>query len=266
MTAPRFFLREALSDGGDPLGAPGWRCGDVVEVPLSAADLHHAADVLRLSSGEVLTVAEPSGIVWRLQAAEVSRSRLTGQVLGCDPELAGATVTLVQGVPKGTKMDRIVEQAVEVGATAVMPVFTERSVVRLELSKRVERGERWRRVAEAAAKQARRRFVPRIYDPVPLDMATSVLASHDVVLVVWEEAGGERGIPRALAESGAGPGSSIALVVGPEGGLSAQEIETLRALGAQACTMGETILRTETAGLVALVLTLSALGDLGAHA
>jgi 16S rRNA (uracil1498-N3)-methyltransferase len=271
MTAPRFFITEPLVDDGDP--APGEGASSAAEplarsvvVPLSAEDLHHAVDVMRLQAGEELTVAEPSGVVWRLQAEEVSRATLRASVLERIEPSREPRVTLVQGVAKGPKMDRIVEQAVEVGVFSVVPVVSERTVVRLDEDKRSERGERWRRVARAAAKQARRSVVPRIEDPVPLPDALPGIAAHDVVLVVWEEAPAGESVSRVLEKAAAKPRSSVALVIGPEGGLSSAEVEALESVGGRPCSLGPTILRTETAGLVALALTFSALGGLGSDA
>ena len=264
MTAPRFFLRAPLLGRGQ--GRPDAAdIGDVVEVPLSSPDLHHAADVLRLKAGEELTVSEPSGAVWRLRAQEVSRERLLARILGPESGEGGPSLTLVQGVAKGPKMDRIVEQAVEIGVTEILPVLSERCVVRLDSAKRAERGERWRRVAEAAAKQSRRGFVPRVHDPLDLAAAVQQIAAHDAVIVVWEEADPAVGVARALAECGVGADDSVALVVGPEGGLDAREIAVLRELGGRPCSLGRTIMRTETACLVALVLALAARGGLGAE-
>jgi len=269
MTAPRFFLTRPLFDAPSAQGA-SWTAPapprEPVEVPLSGEDLHHVADVLRLRVGEEFTAVEPTGVLWRLRAEEVSRVRLVAEVLERVETPGEPRVTLAQGVAKGPKMDRIVEQAVEVGVASILPVLTERSIVRLDADKRSERGRRWRRVAEAAAKQARRGFVPAVGDPASLAELLPEIASHDVVLVVWEDAPPDAGIARTLAQAGAGPEMSVALVIGPEGGLSADEVETLRSAGARVCGLGPSILRTETAGLVALVLTLSALGGLGADA
>jgi 16S rRNA (uracil1498-N3)-methyltransferase len=173
-------------------------------------------------------------------------------------------ITLVQGVARGAKVDLVVEKATELNIEAIMPVMTERSVVRLDADKAHARGERWRRVALAAAKQSQRTTVPKVTDPMALSGALPVLATFDVVLVVWEGAGASGpGIGRALDEAGATPASRIALVVGPEGGLSAEEVRALVASGGRAVTLGDTVLRSETAGIVAASLCVYELGGLG---
>jgi 16S rRNA (uracil1498-N3)-methyltransferase len=180
-------------------------------------------------------------------------------------ELAAAAqphVTLFQGVAKGEKMDSIVRQAVEIGAEQIVPVLTSRSVVQLDARKRSLRTERWRRVAEAAAKQAKRSAIPDVAEAVKLRDAIGMLADFDGAVVLWEECEGP-GIEAAVTRCAREPNSRIALIVGPEGGLSAEEVDALGAIGAIPATLGPTILRTETAAVVALALAISALGGLG---
>ena len=179
-------------------------------------------------------------------------------------ELPAYRITLVQGVAKGAKVDLVVEKATELNIEAVMPVLTGRSVVRLDVDKTRSRGERWRRVALAAAKQSRRTTLPTVADPLPLVEAYPLLATFDVVLVVWEGASATGpGIGQALDEAAATQESRIALVVGPEGGLSSEEVYALEMSGARAVTLGDTVLRSETAGIVAAALCVYELGGLG---
>jgi 16S rRNA (uracil1498-N3)-methyltransferase len=231
---------------------------------LSAADLHHAVSVLRLSAGAEIAVVEPEGSAWRVRLTESGPDGLVAEKV---ERLAGSLarrITLVQGVAKGTKVDLVVEKATELNIEAVMPVLTERSVVRLDADKAHGRGERWRRVAHAAAKQSQRTTVPSVADPVPLSEAYQTLATFDIVLLVWEGASATgRGIGQALDEAAATQASRIALVVGPEGGLSTEEVYALEASGARAVTLGDTVLRSETAGIVAAALCVYELGGLG---
>lgn len=248
MSAHRFFLTVPLPDGDGPVIAP-----------LSSADLHHAVSVLRVRPGEQLELVEPAEEAggWLAEVVSADASGVT--------VLRGAhllrsyqpRVTLVQGVAKGDKMDLIVRQAVEIGAAEIVPVLTARSIVKLDERKRAERGERWRRIAESAAKQAHRDFVPAVADPVPLSDALSQLAGYDAVVVLWED--DKRRHLRAAVESFLpGRDARIALVVGPEGGLAAEEIAALEEIGAVTSTLGDSILRTETAAMVALALVLHA--------
>lgn len=251
MSRHRFFLTGPLTGGPDPQF-----------LPLSASDAHHASRVLRIRPGEMIEVAEPNGSVWIarvVDAGEGLLAEITGRVSVEAP--SGPKVTLFQGVAKGDKMDAIVRQAVEVGAQALVPVLASRSVVKLDARQCAERGERWRRVAEAAAKQAHREVIPPVADPVRFSDALVLLGEYDRVVVLWEEADAE-----GLAESLSGLSaeqSTVALVVGPEGGFSAEEVRAMQELGARVATLGPTILRTETAAVVALALAIHELGGLG---
>lgn len=260
MAMHRFFLTAPLprADGVSVLPAQ-----QPLLLPLTAADVHHARDVARLGIDEQIAVVEPDRSAW------VVRITALGEAIEALPvaELsvpAEPHVTLVQGLAKGDKLDLIVEKTVELGVEAVVPVAFERSVVRLDDERARKRGERLRRVAAAAAKQAQRAYVPAVSDPQPTSTLLRVLADFDVVLVAWEDAGGAPGIGQALAIAGASRDSRVAIVVGPEGGLSEQEVAALTGSGAIVVTLGEFVLRTETAGIVAAALCIYELGGLGA--
>ena len=255
MSHHRFFLTEPLPDEPGP-----------VELPLTPADVHHITRALRLGPGDEIVVVEPGG------GASLVRL-LSGGHESCVAEVVEALgdsgyvpdVTLIAGVAKGDKTDLAIEKAVETGVARVVPVLTERSVVRLTAEKAVARGERWRRVALAAAKQSQRTSVPPVADPVPLGHILDELeATYDVVLVAWEEgADTAPGIGEALDEAGVTSASRVAIVVGPEGGLTAGEVYDLERAGARAVSLGSTVLRAETAGIVAVALVAYELGGLG---
>ena len=250
MTAHRFFLTaERSADPSRPL-------------PLSDGDLHHAADVLRLRVGEEIDVVDPDSSVWHVRVTEANRRAVFAETLGQVEVASQPRVTLFQGVAKGEKMDDIVRQAVEVGAEAVVPVLTARCIVQLDARKRVQKGERWRRVAEAAAKQAKRASVPEVSDPLRLRDAIPLLADYDGAVILWEEYDGV-GLTEAVRRCADGPAARIALLVGPEGGLAAEEVAALEAVGATVASLGPNILRTETAAVVALALAIEALRAAG---
>lgn len=259
MSRHRFFLTSELPDA-DP--------GDAVVVPLSLHDLHHAVAVLRVRTGEELDVVAPSGRVWRVGVVAATPDGLTARaaVELLDPTTAAAPkVTLVFGVSKGSKNDDIVEDAVEVGVADMVPVLTARSIVKFDAEKRVERGERWRRVALAAAKQSKRGSVPHVSDPAPLSDTLVLLADYDAVLVAWEEAPVTgAGVRDALAAAGPlGEGARVAIVAGPEGGLAPEEVAALERIGGVVVTLGTTILRSDTAAVVFSALVVHELGGLG---
>lgn len=244
MTRARFFATAELPDESP------------FRVPLSTSDAQHATRVLRLNSGEELDVIVPSGAGWRVKVTGVAPGALYAErveplIREWEPD-----ITLIQGVAKGEKMDAIMKQAVEVGACQIVPVLTARSVVRLNSGKRTEKGDRWRRLAASAAKQARRSTVPTVLDPMDFDAVVDLVSTFDAAVVLWEDDNG-RFLPpvlRPIFEEGS---VRLALVIGPEGGLSADEVARLTDAGAVTATLGPTILRTETAAVAALAIAVA---------
>ncbi len=164
-------------------------------------------------------------------------------------------VTLLQGLPKADKLEFIVQKATELGADRIQPVEMARSVARISATEEQKR-ERLARIALEAAKQAGRARVPQVLRAVRLEEALQTL--RGTVYVAWEEAAALR-LSQALAEDRP---EEITLVIGPEGGIAAEEIARLVAAGAKPVTLGPRILRTETAGLCALAVIMAAFGDM----
>lgn len=230
-------------------------------LPLTPSDEHHLRDVLRLAPGEEVVLIG-DGVESRVRLTQVA-----GSVRGVPVELAhraaGPRVTLAQGLARSSKMDEVVRHATELGAWRIVPLVTERSVVRLDEAKASARVHHWRRVAEEAAKQSRRAEVPIIAGITTI--AELVATLHDAAVVVcWEQAPGDVGVVQALQRQGADSDREVVVIVGPEGGLTAREVRMCEANGAVVATLGPTILRTETAGVVATALAIHARGGLGA--
>lgn len=254
MSSHRFF-----ATGEVPAASDG-----PFELPLSAQDVHHVVDVLRMRAGERIALVTPSRVAHEVVLVTVARDGIAGEVVRELPRVREFDVTLVQGLAKGSKLELVIEKAVEVGVAAVWPVEFARSVARFDPERAANKGERWRRVAHAAAKQAGRHAVPDVTDPAGSTGLLERLADFDVVLVPWEEAGaGAPGIGEALVAAGASAQSRVAVVVGPEGGLTEHEVAAFVGAGAIPVTLGDTILRTETAGILSVALCVYELGGLG---
>ena len=246
MTLHRFFAVGPLQDSG--------------ELPISARDVHHIRDVLRLGRGDrILIVADDAVTEVRLTGVGQTISGTRERSLGSE---AVPPVLLVQGIAKGERMDTVIRQATEVGITGLIPFTSERCVVQLDASNVRRKVERWRRVAEEAAKQSQRASVPQVADPVPLSALPALLADA-VVVVCWEGADSAPGIGQALSARRLTSDAIVAVVIGPEGGLSADEVAFLESHGASVVTLGSTLLRTDTAGLIASSLVLYERGALG---
>lgn len=208
----------------------------------------HLATVLRLRAGDRITVFDGTGSEHVAELETVTPTKTVARIFethrGRSPALH---LALLQGVPKGAKMDVIVRMGTEVGVTEFVPFTSARTV-----AGGAGRVARWHRIAVEAAKQSRRSDVPVVHAPVPLAEALDQVAGYDLVLLLWE---GEqsRTIAQALATAAA---RRVAVVVGPEGGFATDEVAQAIARGAVPVTVGPLILRTETGGIVALAMVL----------
>ena len=257
MSLHRFFLTGPL---------PAHDVQEPAVLPLSTGDLHHAVSVLRLAPDDEIVAVAPDHDARVVRLTSVTADALEGVAGSPLPKSFNPRVTLVQGLAKGDKLDLVVEKVTEIGIEAVVPVAFARSVVKLDPERAAKRGDRLRRVAAAAAKQAQRDFVPAVLDPLTFAELSAYLVGFDVILVAWEDADAAPGIGEALTAAGItrdDRDARIAIVVGPEGGLAAREVETLRAQGAVIVSLGPTILRTETAGILSAALCVYESGGLG---
>jgi 16S rRNA (uracil1498-N3)-methyltransferase len=229
-------------------------------VTFDADETRHMAVVLRLGPGDTVIAADGRGREYTVRL-EALAPAATGTVLDVGRTRAESplAVTLVQGVPKGDKMESIVRAATELGVTRVVPAITARTIVRLEPPRWRDRARRWQRVAGEAAKQCGRAVVPEVATPRPL--AEALDAVDDALRVcLWE------GHAPALDEVLAGittPPPSLAALVGPEGGLARDEVERASERGWRPVRLGPRILRTETAGPAILAIAQFRFGDLG---
>ena len=159
-------------------------------------------------------------------------------------------IYLFQGLPKADKMELIIQKAVELGAYEVIPVETKRCVVKLDGKKAAKKVERWKQIAESAAKQSKRMLIPNVHEVLTFKEALKYAESMDVRLIPYELAKGMQETKEILADIQ--PGQSIGIFIGPEGGFEEKEVKTAISEGAKPITLGKRILRTETAGLAIL--------------
>lgn len=254
MSLPHFYLDDQVL-----------ACEEDAVFPLRLAlgDVKHAR-VLRLAPGEHIAVVDAVQDYFECELAafdgEVPLVRIAQRL---DGDVRRPAVLLVQGLAKGDKMETVIRHATELGVAGFMPLACERSIVKLDARKAAARAERWRAIAKSAAMQSGQRSVPEVAEPLALDEACRALANATAVLVCWEEAPGtarlDEALSRSLAELFLPPEDArVAVVVGPEGGLAQREVDALLACNPRASlvTLGPSILRTETAGIVAPALVL----------
>jgi 16S rRNA (uracil1498-N3)-methyltransferase len=205
--------------------------------------------VLRGSAGDSLEAIDPGGGCWRLTIVRVGPSSCTATAAAvrpvASPAAAGVELVLLQCLPKGGTMDLIVRQAVEAGASRIVPLVSDHALARP--GEGFARLERWRRIAREALEQSGAARAPVVEAPVRLDEAASRERGGTRVFFHEDPAGG--GLLHEILAGAAGP---IAVLIGPEGGLSARETVLLEAAGFRRAWLGEGVLRTETAALYAL--------------
>ena len=210
---------------------------------LPAGEANHVLKVLRGRRGDSVEVVDGAG---RLFAARLRGGREAAVVEElAAPDGAGMEVSLYQAVPKGGRMDLVVEKATEVGAARIVPLLTERGVVNPREGKLV----RWRRVAEAAARQSLRLDVPEVAEPVWFEEVASKVGETGVLL---HNALGLEPVEAVVH-------SPASLFVGPEGGWSKRELQLAKEVGIAFGSLGPYRLRSETAGIVGVARTLAAL-------
>jgi 16S rRNA (uracil1498-N3)-methyltransferase len=215
---------------------------------VSGAPFHYVVQVLRAQVGEAFEVFDGAGTVFDAKVTQVEATSATLSLGPGRPRPAGREFIVVQGLPKGDKLELVLQKGTELGATAFLPAACERSIVKLE-GKEAKKLERWQRIVEEAARQSRRADVPRVLESCPLKQALAALPAGTAVFVLDEE---ERAVPLGQAFASVPPGVPVAIVIGPEGGLTREEVQGLVAQGARGVTLGALVLRTETAALAAL--------------
>lgn len=214
-------------------------------VRLPASDAHKIVRVLRLTTGDSIRVVDSSGAEYeaRLEIDGDAAVAHLGDVLASG-DGAAVELTIAQGLPKGQKMDFVVEKASELGVRAVVPFVCERAVVRDAGDAKLER---WRRIAKSAAEQSGRRTVLEVAPAQPFDALLRSFESYDLTLFPWE--GAERAPLRETLPALLAGARRVLVVIGPEGGFSHNEADAALQAGARVISLGRRILRTETAGL-----------------
>jgi 16S rRNA (uracil1498-N3)-methyltransferase len=225
--------------------------GDLVS--LTGAEAKHAAVVRRLRVGEAVTVGDGAGVWLTGVAEEVSPSRVEVRVSARSEESAPhPRIVLAQALAKGDRDELAVQAACELGVDEIVPWQASRSVSRWEGPKAVKGRERWSTIVREAAKQAHRAWVPEVSPPATTADLAVRAASQRLLLL-------DPGASTRLSELEP-DGRDIVLVVGPEGGISDEELTKLSDAGAERVLLGETVLRTSTAGPAAIAVLSVALG------
>ena len=219
---------------------------------IGGADVNHMKNVLRMKPGEDLRVNSGEGKTYLCCVSSYEDDRALLDILKVmysDTELP-SRIVLFQGLPKGDKMDWIVQKAVELGAYSIVPFAAKRSVVKLDEKKAAKKQARWQAIAKGAAEQSGRSMIPEVKNAVTFAEALELSEDLDILLIPYELEEGIKETARVIDTIRAG--HSVGIFIGPEGGFEEEEVELAKKAGVYPVSLGKRILRTETAGLTVL--------------
>ena len=240
---PRFFINFTSA------------VGDVATI--EGGDARHIAGALRMTAGETLTLCDGAGTDYGCTITAVERERVTLSVDTATPSTSEPTlaVTLYMGLPKGDKMELIIQKAVELGVTAIVPVAMSRCIVKLDGKDAAKKQARWQKIADEAAGQSGRGILPAVETPISWKQALTRFTAENTLLC-YEGGGAPIGQLVTPADT------AVSLVVGPEGGFDPAEVEAVTAAGGRIATLGPRILRCETAPLAAIAVLMEKSGNM----
>ena len=214
------------------------------EIKIMNDDLKHISNVLRMRIGEeILITNKNTAETYKCSIKEINKNEAVCTIIekeenDTEPSIK---VDIFQGIPKSDKMETIIQKSVELGVSKIFPVSMKNCVAKIKDD--IKKQERWQKISEAAAKQSKRNIIPSIEKSVDIKYLCSKIDEYDLVLVAYENED-KKTIKDILKNNKV---EKIAIVVGPEGGLTEKEVEELIKCGAKAVSLGKRILRTETA-------------------
>lgn len=215
-------------------------------------DVKHLRNVLRIRPGERIIMSSGENIDYYCVVSDIEEDRIIASIESVDKEGRELPVRiyLFQGLPKGDKMEFIIQKAVELGAYEIIPVAMKRSVVKLDSKKSESKVKRWNLIAESAAKQSKRSVLPLVNDVMTFKQAAEYAKKLDIVLMPYECADGMQAAKELI--NSIKPGQSVGIFIGPEGGFDGEELTAAHDNKFSIITLGKRILRTETAGMMLL--------------
>lgn len=226
---------------------------------ITGSDVNHIRNVLRMKNGDKVRISDNCGEDYLCEIAQVTSEKITLHILEkCDNTELPVSITLFQGLPKSDKMELIIQKTVELGVSEIVPVAMKNCVVKLDEKKAKAKQSRWQAIAESAAKQSKRSRIPKVEEVMSFSKAVEYAKNMDIKLVPYEN---ERGMAHTREVFGKiEPGAHIGVFIGPEGGFDSSEIELVRD-SMELISLGNRILRTETAGLTAVAMLVFAVEE-----
>ncbi len=221
-------------------------------IRIIGTDVNHIKNVLRMKPGEEILISDGEKKEYHCEITALDSDYVEAGIMFVKEEglELPSRVYLFQGLPKNDKMELIIQKAVELGVYAVVPMATKRAVVKLDDKKESKKLARWQSIAESAAKQAKRLIIPEVMPVMSFKEAVAFAKTLDIRLMPYELAENMAYTREVLAKIG--PGQSIGIFIGPEGGFAEEEVELALNSQMETITLGKRILRTETAGMTVL--------------
>jgi len=228
---------------------------------IQGEDVRHIQRILRLKTGDSLCLHDGEGHRYDAVIREFGKFEIRLEILGKETVStnSGLRITIGQGIPKGQKMDWIVQKSTELGVDTIVPIQTIRSIPLPKPERASKKMDRWRAIAREASKQCGRDSIPEIFHPMNLSTFTERFRSADLILAFWED---EKEKPIREVLENTKSVQDIAVVIGPEGGFDAREIDLLLKNGFTTASLGPLVLRTETVSSTVLGILRYHFGDL----
>ncbi|MEE1249254.1 MAG: 16S rRNA (uracil(1498)-N(3))-methyltransferase [Lachnospiraceae bacterium] len=221
-------------------------------ITITGSDVNHIKNVLRMKPGEKIRVSNQKGQDYFCSILELGDDFVQADIL--DSEAANtelsAKVYLFQALPKGDRMETVIQKAVELGVHEIIPVAMKYCVVKLDAKKAENKRKRWQAIAESAAKQSKRSLIPVVHEVMSFKEALSYAKECKVNLVPYENERGMEATGKAFSELQ--KDDTISVMIGPEGGFSEEEIELVKEENMKIISLGKRILRTDTAAIATL--------------
>ena len=220
-------------------------------VTISGSNFNHIKNVLRFNESDTFLISH-NGQSHLYKIESFSKDSLTASLVEknyLDTSLP-IEIYLFQGLPKSDKLELIIQKTVELGVSGIYPVSMERSIVKLDDKKAKDKTQRWQAISESAAKQSKRTFIPKVNAPITFNQMLSIVKDFDLFLVPYEN---ELGMKETISSiKDIKSGMKIGILIGPEGGISENEVEKVKTLNAKLISLGKRILRTETAAMLSV--------------
>lgn len=222
------------------------------KITIKGTDVNHIKNVLRKKKGDILEICNSqSNINFECEIIKIENDKIETQIINKESNTKGkAKITIMQGLPKFDKMELVIQKSVELGAYQITPIELERCIVKIKNGDRIKKQERWQKISEVAAKQCGQNYIPKINEIMNIKEICSRISDYDVFICAYENEKKQtlKSVIQEIKNMNL-ENINVAILIGPEGGISEKEITLLRENNAKIVTLGDRILRTETVAL-----------------